>query len=215
MKRRHWTPLQIEALVKLYPDMLTEQLAAALGLSVRQVYGKAREMGLKKSEKFFASPASGRLTSEKGASARFPKGHSPWNKGISHTAGGRSAETRFAKGNKPHNWLPVGSERVSKDGYLQRKMTDTGYPPLDWVAVHILTWEEHNGPLPKGYAVVFKDGDRRNFAPDNLECISRKELMQRNSLHNYPKPIAQLIQLRGALNRKINNRSRRHEQNDH
>jgi hypothetical protein len=34
--------------------------------------------------------------------------------------------------------------------------------------------------------------------------MSRAESMRRNSYHNYPKELAQLIQLRGALNRKIN-----------
>jgi hypothetical protein len=32
--------------------------------------------------------------------------------------------------------------------------------------------------------------------------------MRRNSLHNQPREIRQLIQLRGALNRKINARSK-------
>lgn len=214
MKRHYWTPLQIEALTKLYPNMATMQLATILRLSVDQVYRQANKLGLKKSEAFLATASSGRFTGQQGQRARFRKGHTPWNKGISHDVGGRSKETRFAKGSKPHNWLPVGSERVSKDGYLQRKLTDTGYPPRDWKCIHLLIWEEHHGPVPKGHAVIFKDGNKRNLAIENLECISRRDLMLRNSLHNYPKPIAQLIQLRGALNRKINQRSRHHEQND-
>lgn len=48
--------------------------------------------------------------------------------------------------------------------------------------------------------------------PDSVELITRQELMKRNTLHRYPKPIAQLIQLRGALNRQINKRDRRAEQ---
>jgi hypothetical protein len=40
-----------------------------------------------------------------------------------------------------------------------------------------------------------------------LELISRAENMRRNSYHTrYPKEVAQLIQLRGALNRQINKR---------
>jgi hypothetical protein len=38
--------------------------------------------------------------------------------------------------------------------------------------------------------------------------------MARNTLHRYPKPIAQAIQLRGALNRQINKRVRAHAEQD-
>jgi len=36
-------------------------------------------------------------------------------------------------------------------------------------------WEEHNGPVPKGYLVFYKDGDRYNLSIDNLGCCSRSE----------------------------------------
>ena len=127
----------------------------------------------------------------------------PWNTGTHFVAGGRSAETRFKPGTVPPNHKPLGSERVV-DGYLQRKMTDTGYPPRDWVPVHVLIWREAHGPVPPDHAVRFKDGDRRNFDLANLECISRADLMRRNTRHNLPKPLADIIALRAALNRKIN-----------
>jgi len=45
---------------------------------------------------------------------------------------------------------------------------------------------------------------------DRVECISLAENMRRNSyLTRYPKEVADLIRLRGALNRKINTRERR------
>ncbi|BBI51055.1 hypothetical protein HORIV_34760 [Vreelandella olivaria] len=56
--------------------------------------------------------------------------------------------------------------------------------------------------------MIFRDGDKRNFAPANLELISRAELMRRNSYLNLPEPLPQIVQLRGALNRKINSRSK-------
>lgn len=58
----------------------------------------------------------------------------------------------------------------------------------------------------------FRDGmhttEESAITPDKLECITRAENMARNSIHNYPQPIPQLVQLRGALNRKIRNRSK-------
>lgn len=105
---------------------------------------------------------------------------------------------------QPHTRKPIGTEKVDSDGYLRRKLTDTGYPPKDWVAVHRINWEAAHGPIPKGHMVIFRDGDKTNVAVENLELISFREQMRRNTLHNYPKEIAQAIQLRGALIRRIN-----------
>jgi uncharacterized membrane protein len=62
--------------------------------------------------------------------------------------------------------------------------------------------------LPPGHAVAFRNGDRRDMRPDNLELITRQELMRRNSVQNLPKPIVSTIQLLGALKRQIRRRER-------
>lgn len=114
-----------------------------------------------------------------GVNCRFGKGHAPFNKGKKGlTTGG--VETQFKKGQMPHNHLPVGSERVrtprlyrsSKDDYIDVKIAE----PNKWRGKHILIWEEHNGPVPKGHAVIFGDGNNRNFDPSNLILVSRKQL---------------------------------------
>ena len=43
-----------------------------------------------------------------------------------------------------------------------------------------LIWEQANGPLPPGYVVIFKDGNKRNFALDNLAAVTRYECMEMN-----------------------------------
>lgn len=204
--RTPWTDKQLEQLRERYPHEQTELIAAAVGHPVTSTYGMAAKLGLKKSAEYLASPAAGRLASgaNVGSAHRFEPGQTPWNKGAKFSPGGRCAETQFKPGQRPHTWKPIGSERTNRDGYLQRKMTDTGYPPDDWVGVHILTWEKHHGPVPAKHAVVFRDGDKANIEIDNLECISRADLMRRNSVHNLPKELAELVQLRGALNRQIN-----------
>lgn len=40
-------------------------------------------------------------------------------------------------------------------------------------------WEEYNGPVPKGYLVFYKDGDRYNISIKNLGCCSRSELQKK------------------------------------
>lgn len=202
--RRHWTRAEIDFLRISYPDTPTVEIAARLGRGIRATYEKANALGIGKSAAFLASSRAGRFDGVRGLPTRFKPGQTPWNKGTHFSAGGRSAETRFRKGQKPHTWNPVGHERITKDGILQRKVSDTGCTPRDYKAVHTLVWEAAHGPVPKGHIVVFRDRDRRNFALANLECISRTENMRRNSVHRLPKEVAQAVQLRGALNRKIN-----------
>ncbi|BES72193.1 hypothetical protein RE428_32110 [Marinobacter nanhaiticus D15-8W] len=191
-----WTAQQIEWLKALYPDTSNAQIANMLGRDLLSIRNKAVKLGLRKSDEYMATNP-----------GCFHAEQKPWNKGKRWVAGGRSGETRFKKGGKPHTWNPVGHERLTKDGIWQRKVTDTGCTPRDYVAIHKLVWEEHNGPVPKGHIVVFKDGNRENFDPANLECISRKENMRRNSVHRLPKEVAELVQIMGALNRQINKRA--------
>jgi hypothetical protein len=104
-------------------------------------------------------------------------------------------------------YKPIGTERVAKDGYLQRKVNDDLPLQARWRAVHVLLWEAAHGPVPKGHAIAFRNGDKRDIRLDNLQCISRRELMARNSVHNLPKPLAETIQLLGALNHVIRQRN--------
>lgn len=116
-----------------------------------------------------------------GSDGRFRKGNIPFNKDKKGLTGAN--ETSFKKGNKPHNWVPLGSERITKDGYIQIKIQE-GKFQKNWKGKHILIWEEHNGPLPKGHAIIFGDGNNRNFDIDNLILVSRQQLLilNRNNL---------------------------------
>lgn len=212
-KRHVWTWVETQALVRCYADSRTDDLATALGISAEAVHRKAHKMGLRKSREFLASEASGRMArgDHKGRETQFKKGIVPWNKGTHHVAGGRSAETRFKPGDMPSTWKPIGTTRVV-EGILQRKVTDTRYAPRDWRPVHAMVWIEAHGPVPPGHVVVFRPGKKTVVAEeitlDRLELLSRRELMARNSVHNLPKELVQVVQLRGALNRKINARSK-------
>lgn len=219
MKRRPWTDAELQALRDGYPHMPTAALAEQLGRSIGQIYQAAERHGLRKSAAYLASPAACRLRrgGKIGASYRFPKGNEPWNKGVRYTSGGRSAETRFQPGRpaqEARNYRPIGSLRINHDGYLERKVTDDPalHPVRRWVGVHRLVWEAAHGPVPAGHAVAFRAG-RRTTDPalitlDALELVTRAELMARNTVHNLPRPIAQLVQLRGVLKRQINRRER-------
>lgn len=191
-----WSEDDLDLLRRFYPDDSNETLGRIFGRSPRYVMHKAGELGLRKSDAYMATKP-----------GCFSKGLTPWNKGKPFSPAG-SERGRFKKGQKPHTWQPIGTERVTDEGYLQRKVTDTGNTPRDYRPVHHLVWEAHTGgPVPEGHALVFRDGNLRNFDPANLELVTRAELMRRNSHHTrLPPELCQIIQLRGVLTRKINRR---------
>lgn len=113
-----------------------------------------------------------------GITGYFEKGSSPWNKGMKGLSlGGK--ETQFKVGEKPPNWMPLGSERVTRDGYVEVKIKDR-QKQRNWRAKHLVIWEKENGKIAEGHAVIFGDGDRRNFDIDNLILVSRKQLATLN-----------------------------------
>lgn len=124
-----------------------------------------------------------RITS--GRSGRFEKGQAPWNTGTK----GMMQPNRgtFQPGNLPHNHKPLWSERVGKYGYIEMSVPErnpyTGFHSR-YKHKHVWIWEQAHGPKPKGHAVIFRDGNIRNFALDNLLLVSRAELLAMN-LHGY------------------------------
>lgn len=213
MTRVFWTAEDDAVLTYLYPDNRTADILAFLpGKTKSGLYYRANKLGLKKAPGLVARLAAEAMADPNhgGRRSQFQKGKTSWNKGVSYQAGGRSAETRFKPGHRGGKavelYRPIGSERISRDGYLERKTNDGELLQRRWRAVHILEWEAVNGPLPKGHAVVFKDGNKSNITLDNLELITRAELMRRNSYHQYGAEVAKVVQLRGAITRQINKR---------
>lgn len=224
-RRFVWDDLAVQILRAGYPDMPTAQIAADLKLAASQVYAKASELGLKKSAAFLASQHSGRIqranTDPRMTATRFAKGMTPWNKGTSYKAGGRSGETQFRPGNKPHTWQPVGSYRVTDCKgvrYLEQKVNDLpGNSCVRWKGVHRLVWEAHNGPVPPGHIVVFKDQALRSvvleeITIDKLELRSRHDHAMRAHPRNIDPELGKLVQLKGAITRQVNRLAKEHKE---
>ena len=213
MTRRPWTPEELVHLLSHYPDTPTRALAERLGRPLASVYQKAQNLGLKKTQAYLDSPASGRLRpgDGRGEAGRFKASMTPWNKGKRYDAGGRSAETQFKKGERRgkanHLYQPIGAERITKDGYRQRKVNDDLPMQRRWKMLHVIVWEESHGQVPDGYAVTFKDGDRLNCDITNLALIARAELCRRNSIQRYPEELRELMRLKARVTRQINKRS--------
>nr|WP_275901160.1 HNH endonuclease signature motif containing protein [Paenibacillus periandrae] len=136
---------------------------------------------------------------------RFEPGRTPFNKGKKKDWAGGEA-TQFKKGHKPHNYVPVGSERINGDDYVDVKIAD----PNKWRGKHQLVWEKNNGPIPKGYVIIFGDGNRRNFDPNNLILISRGQLaiMNKNGLIQNNADLTRTGIIMADIYRKIGERKR-------
>ena len=82
-----------------------------------------------------------------------------------------------------------------------------------WRLLHRENWKKKHGKYPKnGQAIIFIDGNKLNCDISNLALITRQELMLKNSVHNLPAPLRQVIQLTGALRRRVNERSKQRRQ---
>ena len=111
--------------------------------------------------------------------ARFEKGQEPWNKGkpLTKEQYERFSKTMFKKGHMPHNWHPVGSERIDSTGYIMVKVAE----PRTWRMKQRIVWEEHYGvKLKSDELIMFLDGNKKNVNIENLIMLTRAELIRYN-----------------------------------
>lgn len=118
-----------------------------------------------------------------GCTGWYQKGHPPGTKGktIEEICKNdpeklaRVRATQFKKGDRPKNEMPVGTIVINSNGHLMRKKQMKGGMWDRWEILHRAVWKEHNGPIPKGKIVVFKDGNKQNCDISNLMLITRAE----------------------------------------
>lgn len=220
MAGKKWTKKEEKILCKYFPHEKTEITAGRLGRGYGSTAQRALSMGLCKTEQYMAAmqAETTRNLTEGGKAHRFTKGHEPANKGVkqsewlSKDGVEASSKTRFKKEQMPVNYKPIGSERITKDGYVEVKVKD----PNKWDLKHRIEWEKVNGKIPAGMIVVLKDkdGDKTDCRPELWELITRAENMQRNSYHNYGPEIAKTFQALGVLTRQINKTKRNGKENN-
>ncbi|PSA91505.1 HNH endonuclease [Bacillus atrophaeus] len=143
-----------------------------------------------------------------GLDGRFKSGHVPFNKGKKGlVCGGK--ETQFKKGQRALNYRPIGSERVSVDGYIEIKIANPG----KWRLKHLVLWEKANGPVPKGHCLLFLDGNKLNVTLDNLQLITRSQLirMNQNGLISKDADLTKTGTVIAEILSKIGERKRREE----
>lgn len=144
--------------------------------------------------------------------SRIKPGSTPANKGkkMSPEVYEKAKETFFKKGHVPANVKYDGHERIdTKDGYVHIRVSKGKY-----VLKHRLVWENAHGKIPEGMVIAFKNGDKTDIILDNLECISMGENMLRNTIHNYPEDLKEVIYLKTSLKRQIKKKERQNGQCD-
>lgn len=106
----------------------------------------------------------------------FPKGNTPHNagkKGHNHP-GSRATQFKPGHGRSGHAvtlYKPVGTERVTRDGYHERKVNDGPALRKRWQAIHRINYEAAHGPVPKGHRLKCLDGNKANTDASNWEPI--------------------------------------------
>lgn len=199
---------QVIEIVNRYPDEKAETIAADFNVDVETIYKTAQRYNVKKSEAFKASAQSGRIKKGQRLSVEteFKPGCQSATKGkrieamIKNEAKLKKWRSGLWKeGHKPHNTGTDGEVRWRKNpGYYFIRISEQ-----NWQFYHRYLWEQHNGPIPLGYNVVFKDGNRRHCFIENLECISNEELALRNTIQRYPKEVIEMIRLKQRINNQI------------
>lgn len=102
----------------------------------------------------------------------FKKGQVSYNKGKKGLRIPGSEKGWFEKGHKPKNWQPVGTETVRKGGYVWVKVAE----PKLWRQKRRVVWEQHNGPIPRGHKIIYKDQNRQNTDISNLMLVTDAQL---------------------------------------
>lgn len=211
MKRTMWTQEERDTLIRLYPTHFAGEIAAILGKSKPSVYGQVLRLGLHAPKEKIRRAALISVNHPNSVAARFQKGHVPDNKGkkVSPETYAKLHPTMFKKGHRPINHREVGSERINVDGYIEVKVAE----PNRWKVKHRVIWEQHNGAIPRGFNVQFKNHNPLDCRIENLYLISKAEQMRTENsfLARYPKELQDVIRLKGAINRQIRKREKNGE----
>lgn len=193
-----------EQIIDLYPNHSSKYIAELLGVTISKVYNTAWGAKVKKSDAYMLTPASGRII-EPSIPNQFKPGHTPHNKGKQMDAEiyEKVAPTMFKKGNKPYNTKPVGAINIRLDTqgrpYQYIKIKDS-----HWELLQRYVWTQAHGEIPRGSVVIFLDGNYLNCELTNLQVITRKENMARNTIQRFPAELQEIMKLTCKLKRKTN-----------
>ena len=104
----------------------------------------------------------------------FKSGTAPWNKNVKGIH--LSPETEFKKGQRPINWLPVGTITKRKN---ERETHTRQFIKIDepnkWEEYAKYVWNNQYGSLIKGDVIYHINGDTLDDRIENLIALPRKD----------------------------------------
>jgi len=165
-KKKYLSNKEIEEIKKLYPNYFNWQLAIKFNVHESTILSIKKKYNLQKSEKIMQY-------------TRYKKGVFPWNKDKKGIYSLKNSG-QFKKGHISANSKKDGDiiirkhSRGEKYYYIRIK-------PGKWKLYHRYLYELKYGKISDGYIVIFKDKNTLNCNIDNLELISQKENMRRNT----------------------------------
>lgn len=153
-----------------------------------------------------------KIVERKKTESRLKKGNVPPNAGkkmedfMTSETLAKFKANQYKKEHIPHNALADNTEvtRTYKNGNSYVFVKVTGKRKL--ISKHRHIWQlHHKKKIPPSHKVVFKDGNTFNFNIDNLILITNENLMIKNSIHQYPEDLKEVLFIKGAITRRINN----------
>lgn len=208
--RKPYTKKEHDYIIANIEHMNIKNIAKELGRGVSRIYNEIHTLGLTE------------IIEQKKAKSQFQKGLIPPNKGKKMEEFMTPEQIKIFKSNQfkknsiPHNALEDYTEVERQDnrtGRVYILVKVPGKRKLQFKHRHI--WEQHHKKkIPAKYHISFIDNDTTNFEITNLECISNKENMSRNTLHQYPQELKELLYLKGAVTRQINKHKKNENRND-
>lgn len=189
-----WTEEEDQYMRDNYPNNRTADVAKKIGRTHGSVVGRAKVLGLRKSEEFMRSSKSG----------RHIQGQTPWNKGKRVYLS--ECGTKYIR--KPKGALPIGSISFNKANHQWHiKVMDSPNMNKAWRPYPEYVWKNAGMDVPSGFVVAFKQGFKPNHVDDitldKLEVISRQELLDRNRIQRYPSELhSAMIQI-GLMRKEL------------
>lgn len=181
---KQWSKEEYWKYQKKYPQGMYEYIRDnSWGVSSREMAEKVKELFGYEMSPSAMKQFRQRHGIKSGVTGWYQKNHTPGTKGktleeICHNdpeAIARARATQFKKGQKPKNEMPVGTVVINSAGYKLRKRAMEGTLWERWEFLHRAVWEEHNGKIPEGMMVSFKDSDKLNCDISNLMLITKGE----------------------------------------
>lgn len=111
---------------------------------------------------------------------KFHKGCASHNKGkkVCPEIYAIISKSFFQQGHVPHNYVPVGTESVNKEGYHWIKIGD----PNIWMLKSRYVWEQETGEkLTSSDKIIYLDGNKDNITIENLAKVSAAEMFSLNN----------------------------------